>query len=202
MHPYWPARWGVTAASYPDVRASIEKRAPWSSVTVLKRPDGWSFGSHTTEPHRVGARSAWKSTRSTMPIHVRTQKMSGCPSSLRCSTYWMPATERYRPRGRSARACAGRARGEPKVANRRAAGSITDLAEAGYVITQKDGRRNRYRVQAHLAVPEPGTREPPSARSSPCSPPETGPSIIADRYFQKYFASSWLRGYAVSRHRD
>jgi hypothetical protein len=28
------------------------------------------------------------------------------------------------------------------------------------VITQKDGRRNRYQVQAHLPVPEPGTREP------------------------------------------
>ena len=32
--------------------------------------------------------------------------------------------------------------------------------DAGYVITQKDGRRNRYQVQAHLPVPEPGTREP------------------------------------------
>jgi hypothetical protein len=28
------------------------------------------------------------------------------------------------------------------------------------VITQKDGRRNRYQIQAHLPVPEPGTREP------------------------------------------
>ena len=43
---------------------------------------------------------------------------------------------------------------------RRTHGIIADLAEAGYVITQKDGRRNRYQVQAHLPVPEPGTREP------------------------------------------
>ena len=28
------------------------------------------------------------------------------------------------------------------------------------MIRQKDGRRNRYRIQAHLPVPEPGTREP------------------------------------------
>jgi hypothetical protein len=28
------------------------------------------------------------------------------------------------------------------------------------VITQKDGRRNRYEIQTHLPVPEPGTREP------------------------------------------
>ena len=48
---------------------------------------------------------------------------------------------------------------------------VTDLAEAGYVMKQKDGRRNRYRIQAHLPLPEPGTRNPPSARSSPCSRP-------------------------------
>jgi hypothetical protein len=46
------------------------------------------------------------------------------------------------------------------ITERRAHGIITDLAEAGYVITQKAGRRNRYQIQAHLPVPEPGTREP------------------------------------------
>ena len=46
------------------------------------------------------------------------------------------------------------------ITERRAHGIITDLAEAGYVITRKDGRRNRYQIQAHLPVPEPGTREP------------------------------------------
>ena len=28
------------------------------------------------------------------------------------------------------------------------------------MITQKDGRRNRYQIHAHLPVSEPGTREP------------------------------------------
>ncbi len=46
------------------------------------------------------------------------------------------------------------------ITERRAHGIITDLAGAGYVITQKDGRRNRYQIQAHLPVPEPGTGEP------------------------------------------
>ena len=46
------------------------------------------------------------------------------------------------------------------ITERRAHGIITDLAEAGYVVKQKDGRRNRYQVQAHLPLPEPGTREP------------------------------------------
>jgi MarR family len=46
------------------------------------------------------------------------------------------------------------------ITERRAQAIITDLAGAGYVITQKDGRRNRYQIQAHLPVPEPGTREP------------------------------------------
>jgi hypothetical protein len=46
------------------------------------------------------------------------------------------------------------------ITERRAHGIITDLAEAGYVITQKDGRRNRYQIQTDLSVPEPGTREP------------------------------------------
>ena len=46
------------------------------------------------------------------------------------------------------------------ITERRAHGIITDLAEAGYVVKQKDGRRNRYQVQAHLPLAEPGTREP------------------------------------------
>jgi MarR family len=46
------------------------------------------------------------------------------------------------------------------ITERSAHGIITDLAEVGYVVKQKDGRRNRYRIQAHLPLPEPGTREP------------------------------------------
>jgi hypothetical protein len=37
---------------------------------------------------------------------------------------------------------------------------IADLAEAGYVVKQRDGRRNRYQIEAHLPLPEPGTRAP------------------------------------------
>ena len=46
------------------------------------------------------------------------------------------------------------------ITERSAHAILTDLAGAGYVIRQKDGRRNRYRIQAHLPVPEPRTREP------------------------------------------
>ena len=76
------------------------------------------------------------------------------------------------------------------ITERRAHGIITDLAEAGYVITQKDGRRNRYQIQAHLPVPEPGTRSRPSARSSPCAARHragTEPPIIAGSLFPEIF---------------
>ena len=33
------------------------------------------------------------------------------------------------------------------------------VAEAGYVVKQKDGRRNRYQIQAHLPLPEPSSQE-------------------------------------------
>ncbi len=46
------------------------------------------------------------------------------------------------------------------ITERTAHGIITDLAEAGYVVKQKDGRRNRYRIEAHLPLREPGSREP------------------------------------------
>jgi DNA-binding IclR family transcriptional regulator len=46
------------------------------------------------------------------------------------------------------------------ITERSAHGIVTDLAEAGYVVKQRDGRRNRYQVQVHLPVPGPGTREP------------------------------------------
>ncbi len=46
------------------------------------------------------------------------------------------------------------------ITERTAHGIVTDLTEAGYVVKQKDGRRNRYQIQAHRPLPEPGTREP------------------------------------------
>jgi hypothetical protein len=46
------------------------------------------------------------------------------------------------------------------MTERRVYGIVTDLATAGYVVKQKDGRRNRYKIQAHLPLAEPGSREP------------------------------------------
>jgi MarR family len=45
------------------------------------------------------------------------------------------------------------------ITERSAYGIVTELAEAGYIIKHKDGRRNRYQIQAHLPLPEPTTRE-------------------------------------------
>ena len=46
------------------------------------------------------------------------------------------------------------------ITERSAHSIVTDLTRAGYLIRQKDGRRNRYQIRAHLPVPGPGTREP------------------------------------------
>ena len=46
------------------------------------------------------------------------------------------------------------------ITERSAHGIVTDLAAAGYVLKQKDGRRNRYQIQAHLPLPEPTSQEP------------------------------------------
>ena len=45
------------------------------------------------------------------------------------------------------------------VTERTAYGIVTDLAKAGYVVREKDGRRNRYQIQAHLPLPEPTSQE-------------------------------------------
>jgi len=45
------------------------------------------------------------------------------------------------------------------MTERSAFGIITDLVEAGYVVKEKDGRRNRYHIQAHLPLPDPAGRE-------------------------------------------
>ena len=46
------------------------------------------------------------------------------------------------------------------ITERSAYGIVTDLARAGYVVKQKDGRRNRYQIQAHLPLPEPASQQP------------------------------------------
>ncbi len=49
--------------------------------------------------------------------------------------------------------------GSLDITERSAHGIVTDLTAAGYVIKHKDGRRNRYQIQAHLPLPEPTSRE-------------------------------------------
>jgi Winged helix DNA-binding domain len=41
-----------------------------------------------------------------------------------------------------------------EITERRAFGIVTDLTDAGYILNEKDGRRNRYRIQNELPIPE------------------------------------------------
>ena len=45
------------------------------------------------------------------------------------------------------------------ITERSAYGIVTDLTEAGYIVKHKDGRRNRYQIQAHLPLPDPAGRQ-------------------------------------------
>jgi DNA-binding IclR family transcriptional regulator len=45
------------------------------------------------------------------------------------------------------------------VTERTAFGIVADLSEAGYVVKEKDGRRNRYFIQAHLPLRDAISRE-------------------------------------------
>lgn len=45
------------------------------------------------------------------------------------------------------------------ITERSAYSIVQDLAEAGYIVKQKDGRRNRYRIEAGLPLPEPSSQE-------------------------------------------
>jgi predicted transcriptional regulator len=53
------------------------------------------------------------------------------------------------------------------ITERRAFSIITDLVEAGYVVKEKNGRRNRYHVQAHLPRRNRTGGNAPSGRSWP-----------------------------------
>jgi MarR family len=46
------------------------------------------------------------------------------------------------------------------VSERRAFGIVNDLAEAGYVVKERNGRRNRYRIQENLPLRVRVGREP------------------------------------------
>ena len=46
------------------------------------------------------------------------------------------------------------------ITERSAYGIVTDLTDAGYVLKEKDGRRNRYQIQDHLPFPDAISHEP------------------------------------------
>jgi hypothetical protein len=45
------------------------------------------------------------------------------------------------------------------ITERSAYGIVSDLTAAGYAVKQKDGRRNRYQIQAHMPLPEPTSQQ-------------------------------------------
>jgi hypothetical protein len=47
------------------------------------------------------------------------------------------------------------------ITERSAYGIVSDLADAGYVVRHKDGRRNCYQVQEHLPLRDPAAAETP-----------------------------------------
>ena len=76
------------------------------------------------------------------------------------------------------------------ITERTAYGIVTDLVEAGYLIKQRGGRRNRYHIQEHLPLPDPigrertigevlellAARHVSSTESNDPDPPTPGPS--------------------------
>lgn len=45
------------------------------------------------------------------------------------------------------------------ITERTAFGVVADLTDAGYVIKERDGRRNRYEIQHHLPLADPASEE-------------------------------------------
>jgi DNA-binding MarR family transcriptional regulator len=48
---------------------------------------------------------------------------------------------------------------EVGITERAAHRIVSELADAGYISREREGRRNRYSVQAHLPLPDPIARE-------------------------------------------
>jgi Winged helix DNA-binding domain len=71
------------------------------------------------------------------------------------------------------------------ITERSAYGIVVDLTEAGYIVKHKDGRRNRYQIQAHLPLPEPASRERTVgevlALLAGDDAPEPAPAAVTDR---------------------
>ena len=65
------------------------------------------------------------------------------------------------------------------VTERTAYAIIADLADAGYVVKERDGRRNRYHIQEHLPLPTIGGGDVPTIGEllGLLSDAELGPSL-------------------------
>ena len=59
-------------------------------------------------------------------------------------------------------------------------GIVADLANAGYIIKEKDGRRNRYRVQPDHAMHEATTRAHTLGELIDLLVPDTTPTVSDD----------------------
>jgi len=46
-----------------------------------------------------------------------------------------------------------------EITERAAFGIVSDLAESGYIVKERDGRRNRYRIEYQRTIREPTARE-------------------------------------------
>ena len=46
-----------------------------------------------------------------------------------------------------------------EITERSAYAIVADLTDGGYVVKEKDGRRNRYQIQSHVPLGEPNPRE-------------------------------------------
>jgi hypothetical protein len=73
---------------------------------------------------------------------------------------WVPDQPRpgaglYRPRSRQS----GRRRRAAGITERAAHRVVAELAAAGYLTRQRNGRRNSYAINAHLPLPDPNARE-------------------------------------------
>ena len=50
------------------------------------------------------------------------------------------------------------------IIERSASAIVTDLTEAGYAAKQREGRRNRYQIQARLPLPGPASQHPTTGK--------------------------------------
>ena len=110
----------------------------------------------------LGAARAGRESRSGTPGSRAMHSSNRAPARPRYAPGCCCASPATRARGSATRGRPGQHRAQRQRHRHRP-------DRAGYVAKQKDGRRNRYQIQAHLRCPNPPARNPPSAASWPCS---------------------------------